>query len=459
MEINSTISPIFLISQDKDTEILQVIPEFHGIEPSIIIRFFSTKPFNYESQSKDSNVLFYINYTDLKGSRLTYPNPEKDPLINDSKRESLIFCRKRLRSGNENKYVQPPGSPRFAFLGGLLAFKDTIDYSRPFIIAEGEKKAFVLCSKGHPAIGILGINGFYRKGNDLIKHLMNETFPDLGLIDQLEKHKPGVILLHDSDALEGENDRKARFYSSVKVFYELFRPMNIPLKYCMGRPEIEGKGIDEAFFKNPDMQFDDLVDSNLLSNDKSIKEIHELFFPTVKPMKPAEIADELSESDKHASSEGVLYEYISDYWQLAPSKGPLERRISEMLGSDASRAKIHDTLYLLAIKSIQMEMNLGAQNGKITVLNGVLDYKTGKLLEHSAAYYNTFKFNVEYDETAACPNWIKFLDEVFMDDQDKEEKKLFLQCFFGLSLTTDTTFQKQFYLPAMVLMAKEYYYM
>ena len=165
----------------------------------------------------------------------------------------------------------PQGSLRFPFIGGLVAFKNTIDYSRPFIIAEGEKKAFVLCSKGYPAIGVPGINGFYRKGNDLIKHFVNETFADLGLIDLIKKHKPGLILLHDSDALEGEDDRKVRFYSSVKAFYELFKSLNIPLKYCMGKPEIEGKGIDEAFYKNPDKGFDDLVETYIIEQGHKCK--------------------------------------------------------------------------------------------------------------------------------------------------------------------------------------------
>ena len=108
---NHDSSPKSFVSQCKSTEIIQVIPEFNGIDPIIVGKFFCTEPFNSESQRKDSNVLFYINYIDLNGSRLTYPNPDKDPSIMDSKRENLVFYRKRLRSGNENKYVQPPRIP------------------------------------------------------------------------------------------------------------------------------------------------------------------------------------------------------------------------------------------------------------------------------------------------------------------------------------------------------------
>ena len=428
--------------QSKGSEILKIIPEFQGIDTKITEKFFSTESFCNESQYQNPNVLFYINYTDLNGTRLVYPNPDRDPFIADNKRENLIFHRERLTDEPDRKYTQPKGSPRFPFLGGLVAFKDTIDKSKPLIIVEGEKKAFLLCSKNIPAIGIPGINGFYRNTNESGRHLLNETFSDLGIVKLIENHKPGIILLHDGDALEGANDRKAPFYSSVKVFLELLKPLNHCLSYCMVKPDIKGKGIDDAYLLNTGMEFEKLVNEYPLLSSENLKEIYGLFFPSKKPMKPSEIAKFLSDSNKYISNGVQLFEYKNDYWQKIPENGFLEKEIAERIGMDASRAKIMDTLYLLGVNTRKEEMNIGAREDKFTVLNGVLDIQSGELLEHSPEYLNTFKFNVFFDETATCPRWLKFLDEIFQHDDDKDQKIQFLQCFFGLCLTTNTSFQK-----------------
>jgi len=297
--------------QSKDSEILKIIPEFQGIDTKITEKFFSTETFLKESQHPNSNVLFYINYTDLNGTRLTYPNPDKDRLITDNKRDNLFYHRERLFNGNDRKYTQPKGSPRFPFMGGLIAFKDSINWSKPIIIVEGEKKAFLLCSKNIPAIGIPGINGFYRNSNNPGKHFLNETFSDLGIDQLIKDHKSGLILLHDADALEGENDRKKLFYSSVKVFLELLKPLNHCLSYCMVKPNIEGKGIDDAYLLNSGMEFEELINEYPLLNPENLKEIHRLFFPSKKPMKPFEIAESLGDSDKYVSCQELLYEYNS----------------------------------------------------------------------------------------------------------------------------------------------------
>lgn len=428
--------------QTKVSEILKIIPEFQGIDTKLIEKFFSTESFCNESQHQNSNVLFYINYTDLNGNRLNYPNPDKDPLVADNKRENLIFHRERLTDGNDRKYTQPKGSPRFLFLGGLVAFKDKLDKSKPLIIVEGEKKAFLLCSKNIPAIGIPGISGFYRSTNEPGKHLLNETFSDLGIDQLIKDHKPGITLLHDGDALDGENKRKAQFYSSVKVFYELFKSMNDHLSYCMVKPEVEAKGIDDAYFLNTETEFGELVNEYPLLNPENLKEIYGLFFPSQKPMKPLEIANIFSDSNKYISNGVQLFEYKNDYWQKIPENGFLEKEIAEMIGKDANRAKIMDTLFLLGINTRKVEMNIGAKDDKFTVLNGVLDIQSGELLEHSPDYLNTFKIDVLFDKNAGCPEWLKFLDEIFQNDDDRDQKIQFLQCFFGLCLTTDTSFQK-----------------
>jgi len=68
----------------------------------------------------------------------------------------------------------------------------------------------------------------------------------------------------------------------------------------------------------------------------------------------------------------------------------------------------------------------------LNVVNGTLDLKTGKLGEHKKSDYITRMIDIEYDAKAKCPNWIKFLDKIFMGDSEMVD---FIQRSIGYSLT------------------------
>jgi len=71
----------------------------------------------------------------------------------------------------------------------------------------------------------------------------------------------------------------------------------------------------------------------------------------------------------------------------------------------------------------------------LTVLNGTIDLRTGKLRPHDPADLITSLTAIEYDAEAVCPRWLQFLIEVFAGD---EELIGFLQRFAGYCLTGDT---------------------
>ena len=79
----------------------------------------------------------------------------------------------------------------------------------------------------------------------------------------------------------------------------------------------------------------------------------------------------------------------------------------------------------------------------LTVGNGTLDLKTGKLREHRREDLITKMIPVDYDPAATCPRWEAFLDEVMAGDQEMVE---YLQKAVGYSLTGDTGEQVLFFL-------------
>lgn len=75
--------------------------------------------------------------------------------------------------------------------------------------------------------------------------------------------------------------------------------------------------------------------------------------------------------------------------------------------------------------------------------NGTLSLRTGELSPHSRERLITRLSPVEFSESAECPLWTKFLDEIFAGD---EELIRYVQKAVGYSMTGETTEQCVFFL-------------
>ncbi|MEN6371754.1 MAG: phage/plasmid primase, P4 family [Armatimonadota bacterium] len=74
----------------------------------------------------------------------------------------------------------------------------------------------------------------------------------------------------------------------------------------------------------------------------------------------------------------------------------------------------------------------------LNCLNGTMDLRTGKIAPHRRENLITKLVPVEYDESAACPTWERFLSEIFDNDS---ELITFVQKAAGYGLTGDTSEQ------------------
>ncbi|MDZ4519065.1 phage/plasmid primase, P4 family [Bacillus cereus] len=79
----------------------------------------------------------------------------------------------------------------------------------------------------------------------------------------------------------------------------------------------------------------------------------------------------------------------------------------------------------------------------LNVENGIVDLKTGKLLQHDRELGLTKITNIAFDENAKCPEWLKFLDQIFLGDQALVE---YMQRLIGYSLTGDISEQIMMFL-------------
>jgi P4 family phage/plasmid primase-like protien len=75
----------------------------------------------------------------------------------------------------------------------------------------------------------------------------------------------------------------------------------------------------------------------------------------------------------------------------------------------------------------------------VNVKNGMLNWKTGELLEHDPKYLSTVQINAEYDPNAKCPELDKFFGEIFPPDALE-----LVEEFTGHLMVPDTSFEKCF---------------
>lgn len=96
--------------------------------------------------------------------------------------------------------------------------------------------------------------------------------------------------------------------------------------------------------------------------------------------------------------------------------------------------------YVAALKrEVFYPKDMNPNRDIINLQNGVFDLKTLEFLPHDPKYLSTIQIPVMYDENAECPNFLKFLGEVFEEDA---ERIAVSQEWFGYAITMKTDAQK-----------------
>lgn len=121
----------------------------------------------------------------------------------------------------------------------------------------------------------------------------------------------------------------------------------------------------------------------------------------------------------------------------------IAREVMHSIVPDCWKASYKEKcLEILRLERLQRE-EFNKNNRFINLKNGLFDLKEYKVTAHTPKFLSTVQLPILYNENAECPNFIKFLHEIFEDD--KERIKL-IQQLFGYCLTSSTKAQKAFIL-------------
>ncbi|WML44065.1 phage/plasmid primase, P4 family [Neobacillus sp. PS3-40] len=128
----------------------------------------------------------------------------------------------------------------------------------------------------------------------------------------------------------------------------------------------------------------------------------------------------------------IDYRYLSTfydgqiyyYYENGVYKPNAERKIrhlsQELLGNESRKSRIEEVIYWLKNQNIIDDISkINPNDGYINVKNGLLNWKTGELIEHDEERVSTIQFNVEYDPNANDPIIKNFINNVLDKDTHK----------------------------------------
>lgn len=136
------------------------------------------------------------------------------------------------------------------------------------------------------------------------------------------------------------------------------------------------------------------------------------------------------------------YTYKDGHWLMVNERVEVAQRIAHYLGRNVSRSGISELLSLVQTFQARSEQAVAPDMNLLCLMNGTLDLRTGKLIEHSPAHNLKCQINCAWDPTEPCHRWDQFLEEIFDGDTDIEAKIQLVKEWFGYCLTTDISQHK-----------------
>ncbi|WP_191559218.1 phage/plasmid primase, P4 family [Metabacillus idriensis] len=126
----------------------------------------------------------------------------------------------------------------------------------------------------------------------------------------------------------------------------------------------------------------------------------------------------------------------------------VRQKISKHATASESRPRIESMISLAQSEVPILPDDLDKDKWLFNCANGVVDLRTGKLLQHDRKFYMNKISPVSYDPDAKCPLWMRFLEDIMQDDAGNVKHDLidFLQKAIGYALTGDTSEQVLFVL-------------
>lgn len=138
---------------------------------------------------------------------------------------------------------------------------------------------------------------------------------------------------------------------------------------------------------------------------------------------------------------GVFYEYVNGVYKIIADL-ELKKRLRNILHEplEGTWTSSREQFYLQALeREVAYTNQLNPYMGYVNVLNGMVSLKDFSLKDHSPKYYSTAQIPCKYDVEATCPEFIRYLNTSFANDQTRVA---LAQQWLAYFLTSSTKAQK-----------------
>ena len=134
--------------------------------------------------------------------------------------------------------------------------------------------------------------------------------------------------------------------------------------------------------------------------------------------------------------------YKNGYWSKLSESGDVCLDIAKFLSPSIKTKDVNELLKVLKLTCKVKSSAFKPKLNCICFINGVLDMSDFKLVPHNPHFHLLSGRNVAWDEDATSPTFAKYLQDIFRDDSDRDEKIQFVLEWMGLCLVPDTSFEK-----------------
>lgn len=158
--------------------------------------------------------------------------------------------------------------------------------------------------------------------------------------------------------------------------------------------------------------------------------------------------DDVKEFIKQFYPNGLVYlrssflTYSFGYWVTLNDRSDVQKAIAAFYASGATSAKVRELFGMLKLSCAVKDSDFRQDLNYICFKNGALDMRSFQLVPHDPRMCLRTGRDVVWDETARAPTFERFLEDVFRDDRDRDEKIQFVLEWMGLCLVPDTSFEK-----------------
>lgn len=141
----------------------------------------------------------------------------------------------------------------------------------------------------------------------------------------------------------------------------------------------------------------------------------------------------------------LFYGYDQGFFRLIDESELMQR----LLQTFGYAIKVSDAQQMLKYVKVACRMSPDTFHSDARLLcfrNGTLNVETGELGRHSPDHRLVSRINADYLPAAECRRFRRFLEEIFRDDPDCEQRIRFLRQWMGYLLVPDASFQKMLFL-------------